>query len=512
MQKLDNSIGWIAVLDFGSQYTQLIARKIRELGVKSEIVPYNISPASLKSVKGIVLSGGPKSVYQNNAPMPDFDIFNLNKPILGICYGMQTITYYFNGKVEKAKTREYGYANLKIGNKDLLFSGIPQKIAVWMSHGDKISSIPDDFIPIAYTENSPYAAIKNGKIYGIQFHPEVKHTEYGKDILKNFVVKICKANQHWKMESFVKNAITEIKNTVKNKKAILALSGGVDSSVCAVLAFKALKKNFIPVFVDTGLMRKGESEEVKRTFRDVFKMNLKIIDASSGFLKALKGINSPERKRKIIGEKFIRIFEREAKESGAKYLIQGTLYPDRIESKNVLGPSSTIKTHHNVGGLPDRMTLKLIEPLKEIFKDEVRKVAEIIGLPDSIKNRHPFPGPGLAVRIIGQITNKRLQILKEADAIYIEELRRKKLYNKIWQAFAVLIPVRTVGVMGDLRTYEYTIALRAVDSVDGMTADWYHFPDAFLRNVSNRIINEVKGVNRVVYDISSKPPSTIEWE
>jgi len=510
--KISKGNDWIAVLDFGSQYTQLIARKIRELEIRSEILPYNISPAQLKTAKGVIFSGGPKSVYEQNAPLPHPEIFSLNKPTLGICYGMQVITHYFNGKVEKAKSREYGYADLSIKNKNLLFSGIPQKTVVWMSHGDKIAAQPEGFDTIAYTENSPYAVIRKGDIYGIQFHPEVKHTEYGKEILKNFVVKICKASRNWRMESFVHSAITEIKNEVNGKKAILALSGGVDSSVCAVLTHKALKENFLSIFVDTGFMRKGEKEKVVSTFKKNFGINLKVINEEDIFLNALKGISSPERKRKIIGELFIRIFEKEAKKFGAKYLIQGTLYPDRIESKNVLGPSATIKTHHNVGGLPEKMDIKLIEPLKNIFKDEVRKVAEILKLPDNIKNRHPFPGPGLAVRIIGKITKKKLNILREADAIFIQELKKSGLYNKIWQAFAVLISVRTVGVMGDIRTYEYVISLRAVDSIDGMTADWYPLPDKFLRRVSTKIINEVKGVNRVVYDISSKPPSTIEWE
>ncbi len=500
------------MLDFGSQYTQLIARKIRELEVRSEILPYNIFPDKIKTAKGIILSGGPKSVYEKKAPIPDFDIFNLNKPILGICYGMQVITHYFNGKVQKAKSREYGYAKLNITKKGLLFSELPEIIGVWMSHSDKIVLPPEGFDVIASTKNSPYAAIKKDNIYGIQFHPEVKHTEYGKEILKDFVIKICRADRNWKMQSFAKNAINEIKETVGNKKAILALSGGVDSSVCAVLAHTALGEKFTPIYVDTGLMRKDETKEIEKTFIDELKTNLKIVDASKEFLSALKGIKSPEKKRKIIGEKFIRIFEREAKKIGAKYLIQGTLYPDRIESKNVLGPSATIKTHHNVGGLPERIGLILVEPLRNLFKDEVRKVAEIIELPDDIKNRHPFPGPGLAVRIMGEITKRRLNMLREADAIFIQELKKARLYNKIWQAFAVLLPVKTVGVMGDLRTYEYTIALRAVDSVDGMTADWYRLPERFLRRVSSRIINEVKGVNRVVYDISSKPPSTIEWE
>ena len=499
----------IAVLDFGSQYTQLIARKVRELRVKAEIFPYNHVP---RDVIGIILSGGPSSVYEPGAPLPDPSIFSLNVPILGICYGMQAIVHHFGGKVEKGLKREYGRAYLEILSDDPLFHGLKRKTLVWMSHGDKIEKLPPGFMAIARTENSPYAVIKHEKIYGVQFHPEVHHTEEGKQLLENFLYRVCNAKGTWTMESFVESAVREIRERVKDSHAVLALSGGVDSSVAAVLAERAIGKRFHPIFVDTGLLRKNEKEEVVRVFRDKMGMDLHVVEAEEEFLSALKGVKDPEEKRRIIGHKFIEVFEREAEHTGAEYLIQGTLYPDRIESSSVIGPSRTIKTHHNVGGLPERMKLKLVEPLRELFKDEVRRVARILGLPESIWGRHPFPGPGLAVRVLGEITKEKLDILREADAIFIEELRKHNLYHRIWQAFCVLLPVRSVGVMGDYRTYEYVVVLRAVTSEDGMTADWFRFPHDVLAAISTRIVNEVRGINRVVYDITSKPPGTIEWE
>jgi len=408
--------------------------------------------------------------------------------------------------------REYGRAYLEILSDYPLFHGLKRKTLVWMSHGDKIEELPPGFMAIARTENSPYAVIKHEKIYGVQFHPEVHHTEEGKKLLENFLYRVCNAKGTWTMESFVESAVREIRETVKDSHAVLALSGGVDSSVAAVLAERAIGKRFHPIFVDTGLLRKNEKEEVVRVFRDKMGMDLHVVEAEEEFLSALKGVKDPEEKRRIIGHKFIEVFEREAEHTGAEYLIQGTLYPDRIESSSVIGPSRTIKTHHNVGGLPERMKLKLVEPLRELFKDEVRRVARILGLPESIWGRHPFPGPGLAVRVLGEITKEKLDILREADAIFIEELRKHNLYDRIWQAFCVLLPVRSVGVMGDYRTYEYVVALRAVTSEDGMTADWFRFPHDVLAAISTRIVNEVRGINRVVYDITSKPPGTIEWE
>ena len=456
------------------------------------------------------------SVYDEGAPSIDEAIFELNVPILGICYGLQLISKHFNGKVEPAKNREYGKAELEILDAESpLFKGVRNGSVVWMSHGDYVTKLPEGFSVIARTENSPVAAIGNDerKIYGVQFHPEVAHTEEGGKILQNFLVNVCNVSRSWTAQNFIAKKIKEIRETVGDGKILLALSGGVDSSVAAVLLHKAIGDNLICVHVDNGLMRKNESAEIVRMFEENFNLHIVHVDASEIFLEKLKGVEEPERKRKIIGETFIEVFEKEARKFGEiEYFAQGTLYPDVIESVPVKGASVTIKTHHNVGGLPDKMNLKLIEPFRELFKDEVRAIGRELGLPEKFIRRHPFPGPGLAVRILGEITSERLQILREADKIFIDELHAAGIYDEIWQAFAVLLPVKTVGVMGDARTYENVIALRAVTSVDGMTADWYRFPYEVLESVSNKIIRNVKGVNRVVYDVSSKPPATIEWE
>ena len=507
----------IVILDFGSQYTQLIARRIRELHIYSEILPYNATIDEIKKhkPKGIILSGGPASVYHPDAPKPDERIFDLNIPILGICYGLQLLTQHFGGEVVKAERHEYGRAELEILDHEDLFYGLPNEIHVWMSHGDRVTKLPEGFEPIARTYNAPFAAIRNRekKIWGVQFHPEVSHTYLGKEILKNFAVRICGCSQDWTMGNFLKEKEQEIKQLVDGKKAICALSGGVDSSVAAVLVHNAIGDNLTCIFVDNGLLRKGEREKVEKTFRDHFHIPLVVVDAKERFLKALKGITDPEKKRKIIGNLFIEIFEEEAKKiPDVEFLVQGTLYPDVIESVSVKGPSAVIKTHHNVGGLPEKMNLKLIEPLRELFKDEVRELGKELGLPDEIVYRQPFPGPGLAIRIIGEVNEKDLNILREADAIVVEEVKKAGLYRDLWQSFAVLLPVHTVGVMGDYRTYEKVIVVRAVESTDGMTADWARLPYELLDRIMRRIINEVKGINRVVYDITSKPPGTIEWE
>lgn len=508
----------ILILDFGSQYTQLIARRIREINVYCEIHPYSLSIDKIKAFnpKGIILSGGPKSVYDEDAPKISKEVFSIGVPVLGICYGMQLITELFGGKVAQAKEREYGHAFLKILNRKDIFSLISEdEIPVWMSHGDRIEKLPLGFHTIAQTENSPYAAIRNkdAKIFGVQFHPEVYHTPLGKDILKAFVYRICGCEGLWNMQSFVDLSIAQIREKVGDGKVICALSGGVDSSVVAVLIHKAIGKNLFCIFVDNGVLRKGERLQVERTFRDNFKINLSVVDASNLFLQRLKGVLDPEQKRKIIGHTFIEIFEEEAKRIGnVDFLAQGTLYPDVIESVSFKGPSAVIKSHHNVGGLPEKMKLKLIEPLRELFKDEVRNLGQQLGISDDIIFRQPFPGPGLAVRIIGEVTKERVKILQDVDAIVEEEMKRSGYYWKVWQSFPVLLPVKTVGVMGDLRTYDNVVALRVVESMDGMTADWVKLPYELLGMLSRRIINEVKGVNRVVYDISSKPPSTIEWE
>jgi GMP synthase (glutamine-hydrolysing) len=507
----------ILVLDFGSQYTQLIARRIRESKVYSEIYPFNASIEKIKAFHptGIVLSGGPSSVYDKGAPLPDEEVFHLGIPILGICYGMQLMAHYLGGKVAKAAKREYGRAELIVDDDEDLLGGLSQKTKVWMSHGDRIEKLPKGFSIIGHTGNSPIASMADrmNKFYALQFHPEVVHTDKGTRILHNFVYTICGCKPTWEMASFIEWSISDIRENVGGKKVICALSGGVDSSVVALLVHKAVGKNLTCIFVDNGLLRKGEAEKVKKTFQDHFHIKLIHVDAKKRFLKKLREVTEPEKKRKIIGNEFIAVFEEEARKiKGAEFLSQGTLYPDVIESVSFKGPSAVIKSHHNVGGLPDVMKLKLIEPLRELFKDEVRILGEELGLPEEICWRHPFPGPGLAIRCIGEITEKNLLLLKEADAIVLDEVKAAGLYRSLWQAFAVLLPIKSVGVMGDERTYEHVIAVRAVTSLDGMTADWAQIPYDVLGSISNRIINEVKGVNRVVYDISSKPPSTIEWE
>ncbi|MEO0270741.1 MAG: glutamine-hydrolyzing GMP synthase [candidate division WOR-3 bacterium] len=512
----------ILIIDFGSQYTMLIARRIRELNVYSVILsPFEenlIEKVNADDVKGIILSGGPSSVYDESAPKIPIEIFNSEKPILGICYGLQLIAHLLGGKVSKSKKREYGYALFKVIRNSILFDGVERKFQVWMSHGDYVEKLPEGFVCTGKTEDSPYASIENKKlkIYGTQFHPEVYHTKNGKKIIKNFIFKIAGAKREWKIGRFIEEKIKEIREKVRDKPCFLALSGGVDSSVLAFLLRKSIPENFYPIFVDTGLLKEKEKERVERIFKD-FK-NLKIVEAKDDFLNALKGVKDPEEKRKIIGKVFFEVFEREArsisKEKGEKigFLAQGTLYPDLIESKSYKGPSSKIKTHHNVGGVPEKHPFILIEPFKELFKDEVRTIGKKLKVPDEIIKRHPFPGPGMAVRIIGEINEEKLEIIKKADLIVEEEIKRAKLYDKLWQVFPVLLPVKSVGVMGDTRTYENVIAIRAVKSVDGMTADWAKLPYFLLDKIARRIIGEIKGVNRVVYDITSKPPSTIEWE
>ena len=508
----------IIIIDFGSQYNQLIARKVRELGVFCEIVPPTAPIESINpfETRGIILSGGPASVYQKGAPICDPILFSLGIPVLGICYGMQVMAKALGGHVERAHSREYGRATLTVTNHRLLFKDVPRNSASWMSHSDKVRRMPKGFTRIALSKNTSIAAFANfdRRLYGVQFHPEVAHTEYGKTILKNFVKDICGARADWSMRSFVKETVLDIRKAVGNNRAILGLSGGVDSSVAAVLIHKAIGRGLTCIFVDNGLLRKNETRLVKEVFRKHFKINLRVVDASKEFLRALRGVADPEKKRKVIGRLFIKIFEREAAHIGnVKFLAQGTLYPDLIESRSAFGgPSATIKTHHNVGGLPKKMRLVLIEPLKYLFKDEVRRVGKELGIPPEILGRHPFPGPGLAVRIIGDVTEERCDILREVDDAFIQVLKKEGLYGKIWQAFAVLLPIKSVGIMGDKRTYENVAAIRAVTSVDGMTADWAKIPYNVVEKISNRIINEVTGVNRVVYDISSKPPSTIEWE
>ncbi len=510
----------IIILDFGSQYTQLIARRVRECKIYSEIHPYNLPLEKIRSLspKGIILSGGPSSVYEKDAPRCDPDLFKTGIPILGICYGMQLIAQSLGGKVSHSEKREYGNARLIIDRPARLFKGIKgrwESLKVWMSHGDQIKRLPKGFYILAHSENTPIAAIEDPekKIYGLQFHPEVVHTQMGKVIIKNFLYEICNCKRKWTMESFLENTIMNLRDTIGDEKVICALSGGVDSTVVAVLLHKAIGDNLRCIFVDNGLLRSGEASQVVNLFRHHFRIPLTYIDAKDVFLKALKGVVDPEEKRKRIGKTFISIFEKEAKKIGKiKYLAQGTLYPDVIESVSFKGPSAKIKSHHNVGGLPERMKFTLIEPLKELFKDEVRELGRILGLPEKIIKRQPFPGPGLAIRIIGEVTESRLEILRNADEIVLEEMDKNNLTDKVWQSFAILLPVKTVGVMGDERTYENVIAIRVVESQDGMTADWVRIPYEILGNLSNRIINEVKGINRVVYDISSKPPSTIEWE
>ncbi|MBN1301704.1 MAG: glutamine-hydrolyzing GMP synthase [Melioribacteraceae bacterium] len=507
----------ILILDFGSQYTQLIARRIRELKVYSEIQPHSFSIQEIAALNpaGIILSGGPMSVYDDNSPQIDNEIFNMNIPVLGICYGLQLICNAHGGKVEPAKSREYGKAELEISEGDGVLSEVSNNSVVWMSHGDYVTKMPEGFIVTSRTANSPICSISNPekRIYGLQFHPEVAHTIEGEKILKNFVFDVCKCRGVWTPEHFIESSINEIKKQTGESNVICALSGGVDSTVAALLVHKAIGEKLTCIHIDTGMMRKNESENFVKMFLGKYNIKLLHIDAGGIFLQRLKGVIDPEQKRKIIGKTFIDVFEEEAnKLADAKFLVQGTLYPDVIESVSVKGKSVTIKTHHNVGGLPDKMNLKLIEPFRELFKDEVRQIGYEMGLPDEFISRHPFPGPGLAVRILGEITEERLAILREADDIFISEIRNYGIYKEIWQAFVVLLPVQTVGVMGDARTYENVVALRAVTSTDGMTADWYRFDSKLLEIVSNKIIRDVKGINRVVLDVSSKPPATIEWE
>lgn len=515
------NIDKILVLDFGSQYTQLIARRIREDNVYSEILPFNASIEKIRTLnpKGIILSGGPSSVYDKNAPVPNMEIFNLGMPILGICYGMQLMAHYFGGKVAKALKREYGKAELVVDDdSDLLahiVNGKSRTTTVWMSHGDRIERLPKFFSSIGHTENSPIAAMayKEKRFYAIQFHPEVVHTDKGKTIIRNFVYDICGCKPTWTMRSFIETARSEIRETVGSKRIICGISGGVDSAVTAVLVHEAVGDALTCIFVDNGLLRAGEVKKVENTLRKSFHMRIRVVDASERFLKRLKGVRNPERKRKIIGNEFIKVFEAEAmKLKNVGFLAQGTLYPDVIESTSFKGPSAVIKSHHNVGGLLKKMRLRLVEPLRELFKDEVRLLGKELGMPDEIINRHPFPGPGLAIRCIGDVTKERIDVIRKADVIVLEEIKKAGLYNELWQAFAVLLPTKSVGVMGDKRTYENVIAVRAVTSLDGMTADWAKIPYEIMERISNRIINEVKGVNRVVYDITSKPPGTIEWE
>ncbi|HEY3065040.1 MAG TPA: glutamine-hydrolyzing GMP synthase [Methylomirabilota bacterium] len=515
-----NAADKIAVVDFGAQYTQLIARRIREMSVYSEIVPCTAPVASLRAggYKGLILSGGPSSVYDEGAPLPDREVFKLGIPVLGICYGMQAMGFLLGGQVVPSEHREYGKADVKLRGEMSLFEGVKAdpdgRMAVWMSHGDSVVRPPTGFMVAASTSSCPVAAMadEERRLYGVQFHPEVVHTPQGNLILENFL-EVCGVERSWSMGSFIDETVEAIRATVGSERVLCALSGGVDSSVVAVLVHRAIGDQLTCMFVDNGVLRKGEAEAVAHTFRDAFKINLVHVDASRRFLDVLRGVTDPELKRKRIGAEFIAVFEEEAARLGRiPWLAQGTLYPDVIESVSHKGPSATIKTHHNVGGLPTKMQFKLIEPLRELFKDEVRHLGRLLGLPPEIVWRQPFPGPGLAIRVLGEVTAERLAVLREADAIVQEEVRAAGLERELWQAFAVLLPVHTVGVMGDFRTYAQVIALRAVMSQDAMTADWARLPYDLLGRISNRISNEVKGVNRVVFDISSKPPSTIEWE
>lgn len=503
----------ILILDFGSQYTQLIARRVRELNIYCEIHPYNKIPEIDDNLKGVILSGSPFSVHDQEAPIPDLSNILNKLPLLGICYGAQHLAKSLGGSVVRSEIREYGRANLDFVNaENALFKGISSGDQVWMSHGDSIKQAPEGFEVVANTKDIPVAGFAKGDIFGIQFHPEVFHTTNGSAMLRNFCVDVCGCKQDYTAASFAEECIAQLKSTIGDEKVILGLSGGVDSSVAAVLLHEAIGKNLHCIFVDNGLLRKNEFEEVLDAYKDMG-LNVRGVDAKDDFYAALAGVKDPEAKRKAIGKVFIDVFDAEAKKvEGATFLGQGTIYPDVIESISVNGPSATIKSHHNVGGLPDYMKLKIVEPLRLLFKDEVRRVGKTLGIADSILGRHPFPGPGLAIRILGDITPEKVAMLQEADSIYINALREAGLYNDVWQAGAILLPVQSVGVMGDERTYENCVALRAVSSTDGMTADWCHLPYNFLGEVSNKIINRVKGINRVVYDISSKPPATIEWE
>ena len=505
----------VLILDFGGQYTQLIARRVREIGVYSEIVPFNTPIHELQQRKpsALILSGGPSSVYEDGAPHCDSRIMAFGVPILGICYGFQLMSYFLGGEVQPSARREYGYAEIELKRESDLFAGLASPVKVWMNHGDHVSALPPGFVVTAASDAAIGALEDQDRhLYGLQFHPEVAHTPLGKDIIRNFLVNVCRLRCDWTMASFIETTVADIRGKVGEGKAVCGLSGGVDSSVAAALVAQAIGDRQTCIFVDTGLLRKNEFEEVLGAYRE---MNLNVIGVAAGerFLGKLAGVSDPERKRKIIGNEFIEVFQEEAHKLGqVDFLVQGTLYPDVIESVPVKGPSSVIKSHHNVGGLPEKMHLKLVEPLRELFKDEVRRVGRELGVPDQIVNRQPFPGPGLAVRILGEVTADRVALLQDADRVVLEEILRANLYDKVWQSFAVLLPVSTVGVMGDHRTYENAIAIRAVESMDGMTADWARLPYEVLQRVSSRIVSEVRGVNRVVYDISSKPPSTIEWE
>jgi GMP synthase (glutamine-hydrolysing) len=509
----------ILVLDFGSQYTQLIARRIRESKVYCEIHPFNITLDKIKEIgpEGVILSGGPASIYQENAPKVSPEIFRLPIPFLGICYGMGMINLAFGGAAARADRREYGPADLSVDNDDDLFHGFAKAAParVWMSHADKMVSLPKGWTILGHSGNSPIAAFADPtrRFFGVQFHPEVAHTPRGKEVLENFIFRVCGCRPDWTMEHFVESSIAKIRDQVGDGRVLCALSGGVDSAVAATLVHRAIRDRLICVFVNNGLLRSNEAEQVCQLFAERFGNRFHYVDAAERFLSDLKGVEDPEIKRKRIGGKFIEVFEEEAAQLGEiEFLAQGTLYPDVIESVSVLGPSATIKSHHNVGGLPTRMKFKLVEPLRELFKDEVRDLGRELGLPKELIQRQPFPGPGLAIRVLGEVTEERLKILRTADAIVLDEIKAADLYEKVWQSFAVLLPIKTVGVVGDERSYENVAAVRVVDSQDGMTADWVALPAALLRKISNRILNEVRGVNRVVYDVSSKPPATIEWE
>jgi len=509
----------IVILDFGSQYTQVIARRVRECNVYSNILPFDTPASKIKALNpsGLILSGGPSSVFDKKAPQPDKKIFQLGVPTIGICYGVQLLAQFMGGKVEKSNKREYGKGTLRVADKkSKLFAGLPGKLQVWNSHGDKLTRLPRDFKAVATTENSDYAVIEHRKkkVFGLQFHPEVVHTPRGKEIIANFVHKICGCGKNWNMRNYIEQSVEDIRRQVGDDHVILGLSGGVDSSVAAALIHKAIGDQLTCIFVNNGLLRANEAEAVKNLFGRNFKINFQYENVAPEFLKRLKGVTNPERKRKIIGNHFIRVFQKATKRAGkAKFLAQGTLYPDVIESVPIAGnPAALIKSHHNVGGLPKNMKFELVEPLRSLFKDEVRELGRELGLPREVVDRQPFPGPGLAVRVMGEVTKKRLDVLRAADKIIIEEMKKSDWYYKVWQSFAVLLPVKSVGVMGDERTYDDAIAFRVVDSRDGMTADWVKLPYDLLEIISNRIINEVKGVNRCVLDITSKPPGTIEWE
>jgi GMP synthase (glutamine-hydrolysing) len=508
----------IAVLDFGSQYTQIIARRIREFQVFSKIYHFSTPPEKLREdgVIGIILSGGPNSVFQPKAPIPNPGIFEMGVPVLGICYGLHLMGHMLGGKVVKGTAREYGHGTLEIRKRGRLFAKLPKKLRVWNSHGDKLLKVPPGFLAIAKTENSPYAVLEDltRDFYAIQFHPEVFHTERGVDIIKNFLIGVCGASQDWTTKDFIKHSVGEIRAAVGKSRVILGLSGGVDSSVAAALIHKAIAGQLTCVFVDNGLLRKEERKAVESLYKRNFKIDLRVVDASALFLRRLKGVDEPERKRKIIGNTFVEVFEKSLKKIGqADFLAQGTLYPDVIESVAIGdNPAALIKSHHNVGGLPARMKLKLLEPLRELFKDEVRRVGEACGLPREVVWRQPFPGPGLGVRVIGPVAPDKLEILRNADAILQEEMMSSGWYWKVWQSFCVFLPVKSVGVVGDERNYAYVICVRIVESIDAMTADWTRLPYDLIQKISGRITNEVRGVSRVVYDVSSKPPATIEWE